>query len=166
MAGVAGQVPYSVSVAAIGGAVASVGLAGLFSPIGGGVAVGAGVVLLLAELVAVARGPKWGGLVAGAVGVSVVVVVADGLVDLSLPALIAGAGGAQVFTAAVRYAEHVIAVEGPKRSLSAVLRRLTLPVHELFLALGGQSLSGSQPLPPRLPSRLPPPSRRSRETPR
>ncbi len=140
MAGVKvpGQLAYGVGAMSIAGAFANVGLAGLLSPGVGGVVVGAAVTVFLAELMALSRGSAVGGVVVGAIGTAAVVIFADGVVELSLAGLVGGAAAAQVFVASVRYAEHVIAVEGPRRPLPAILRRLTLPASELFLALAGR----------------------------
>ena len=148
-----GQLAYSVSACAVAGAFGAVGLAGLLSPVVGGVVVGAAATVLLAEAWAASRGGPFGGLVVGALGVAAVVVLADGLVDLALPAIVGGAAAAQAFVASVRYAEHIIAVEGPRRPLAALLRRFTLPASELFLALGGQPLPGSIEAPSSPPRR-------------
>jgi hypothetical protein len=145
---VSGQLPFSLGGAVIGVVGVVVGLAGLMEPLTAGLAVGAGLALALAELCALGRAPPSAGLVAGGVGVAVVVVVADGLVDLSLPGLVGGAGFGLVVSGAARYAEHVIAVEGPARPLAAVGARFVVPFRDLALALGGQPLREPPARPP------------------
>jgi hypothetical protein len=156
MRSVVGQLPFSLGGAVIGAAGVVVGLAGLLTPVGAGVVVGAGLALAVAELCALGRLPPTAGLVGGGVAVAAVVVVADGVVDLSLPGLVAGAGLGLVVSGAARYAEHVIAVEGPARPLAAVVARLTIPIRDLALALGGQPLREPAA---RLPNRAPGPRR-------
>ena len=149
---VPGQLPFSLGGAVIGVAGVVVGLAGLVAPLPAGLAVGAGLALALAELCALGRLPPSAGLVAGGVGVAVVVVVADGLVEISLPGLVGGAGFGLVVCGAARYAEHVIAVEGPAGPLAAVGARLVVPLRDLALALGGQPLrEPAAPSPNRAP---------------
>lgn len=150
---VPGQLPFSLGAAVVGVGAAVVAMAGLVPPVMGGALVGAGVALALAELAAVSRLSPTAGLLVGGVGAGVVVIVADGVVDLSLPGLVAGAAGGLVLSGAARYAEHVIAGEGPAGVFAAVLSRLTIPVRDLALALGVQPL--------RQPA-LPPPTRGTR----
>jgi hypothetical protein len=148
MRAVVGQLPFSLGGAVLGAAAVVVGLAGLVAPLPAGLAVGAGLALALAELCALGRLPPSPGLVAGGVGVGVVVVVADGVVDLSLPGLVCGAALGLVVSGAARYAEHVIAVEGPARPLAAAVARLVVPVRDLVLALAGEPLREPAALPP------------------
>lgn len=148
MRAVVGQLPFSLGGAIVGAAGVVVGLAGLLTPVAAGLVVGAGLALAVAELCTLGRLSPGVGLVAGGVAVGVVVVVADGVVDLSLPGLVGGAAIGLVVSGAARYAEHVIAVEGPGRPGPAVLARLVVPVRDLVLALGGHPLREPAPSPP------------------
>ena len=147
---VPGQLPFSLTVAAVGVAGVVVGVAGLVVPAVAGGLVGAGIALAVTELAALSRLSPTAGLVAGGAAAGVVVIVADGLVDLSLPGLVGGAAAGLAGAAAARYGEHVIAGEGPGRAGPAVVARITIPVRDLLLALGGQALQEPAP-PPKAP---------------
>lgn len=142
-----GQLLWSLGVTAVAGAAFVVGLAGVWTPVVGGLAVGAGLALALVELATVSRLPPTAALLLGGVGPAVVIVVADGVADLSLPGLVGGAALGLVVAGATRYAEHVIVGEGPHRAGPALLARVVVPVRDLALALGGRPLRE----PPRLP---------------
>ena len=139
-----GQRLFSLVGAFIGVGLGTVGVASVLSPAAAGVCVGAGVALLLTEL------PATVGLVLGGLAVGGVVVFADGLVDLSLPGLVVGGALGLLVAGAARYAEHVVAVEGPVQPVAAALARVWLPWRDLFLALGGRPLR--QAPAPALPS--------------
>ncbi len=133
-----GQVLYSVTLAIAGVLVVVGGVAGLGGPVVGAVAVGAGLSLAVAELCALARLKVVAGLVAGGAAVATVIVLADGLMELSLPGLVVGAALGLSCAAAARYAEHIIAVEGPHHRGAAVIARWRLPWREVVDVLSGQ----------------------------
>ena len=145
-----GQRLFSLVGAFIGVGLGTVGVASVLSPAAAGVCVGAGVALLLTEVAALSRLPATVGLVLGGLAVGGVVVFADGVVDLSLPGLVVGGALGLLVAGAARYAEHVVAVEGPVQPVAAALARVWLPWRDLFLALGGRPLR--QAPAPALPS--------------
>lgn len=149
-----GQRLFSLVGATVGVGLGTVGVASMLQPAAAAVCVGAGVALLLTEVAALSRLPASAGTLLGGLGVGVVVVLADGVIDLSLPGLVAGGALGLMVAGAARYAEHVIAVEGPKRPAAAALARVWLPWRDLFLALGGRPLRQAPALAP--PSARPP----------
>lgn len=142
----AGSVVFGVVTAVVGVACAAAGAAGVLSPTVGGVAVGAGVVVAVAELAALSKLPSTAALIVAGVAAGVVVVAVEGVVDVGLPAVVVGAGLGLLLSSWWRYAEHVIAVEGPTRTLAAVLARWWLPARDLTLVLSGRPLRQPQPV--------------------
>ena len=136
----AGAVSFGVVVAVVAAAIGVVAGAGLFTPLVGGVALGAAVVVVVAELAQLARLAATLGLIAAGVAAVVVVVAVEGIVEVSLPAVVGGAGLGLLLSSWWRYAEHVIAVEGPKQALAAIAARWWLPARDLTLALSGRPL--------------------------
>ncbi len=133
-----GQLLYSLTLAVAGIVGVVVGLAGLGGPLVGAVAVGAGLAVAVAELGVLARLKVAASLVAGGAAVATVIVVADGLIELSLPGLVVGAALGLSCAAGARYAEHIIAVEGPHQRGAAVIARWLLPWREVVDVLSGQ----------------------------
>jgi len=144
----AGSVAFGVVTAAVGGACAAVGAAGLLTPGIGGFAIGLGAVVVVAELAALSRLSPTVSLVVGGVAAGVVVVAVEGVVEVGLPTVVVGAGLGLVLSSWWRYAEHVIAVEGPHRVAAAIAARWWVPARDLTLALSGRPLREQPALPP------------------
>ena len=144
----AGSVAFGVVTAVVGGAVAAVGAAGLLTPTIGGLAIGLGAVVVVAELAGLSRFSPTVSLVVGGVAAGIVVVAVEGVVEVGLPAVVVGAGFGLLLSSWWRYAEHVIAVEGPHRAVAAVAARWWLPARDLTLALSGRPLREQPALPP------------------
>ncbi len=141
MRAVAGQLAYSMSLAVAGGAAVVGGVAGVGGPVLAGVVVGAGLSLALSELSALAKLSVVAGLAIGAAAVGGVIVWADGHVELSLPGLVVGAAAGLSFAGASRYAEHVIAVEGPHSAGAALRARVLVPWRDLVRVLSAEPLA-------------------------
>jgi hypothetical protein len=122
-------------------------------PVASALAIGAGVVLATVELATLSRVPPTASIVVGGVAAAVVVAFVEGIVEAPLPAVVAGAAIAVLLSSWWRYAEHVIAVEGPTRVPAALVARFWVPARDLGLALSGQPLRQPTSLPPSSPSR-------------
>lgn len=149
----AGAIVFGAIASVVGLALAVGGLVGVMVPVASALAIGAGVVLATAELATLSRVPPAASIVLGGVSAAVVVAFVEGIVEAPLPAVVAGAAIAVLLSSWWRYAEHVIAVEGPTRVPSALVARFWVPARDLALALSGQPLRQPTPLPPSSPSR-------------
>lgn len=149
----AGAIVFGTTMSVVGLALAVCGLVGVMVPVASALAIGAGVVLATVELATLSRVPPTASLVVGGVAAAVVVAFIEGIVEAPLPAVVAGAAIAVLLSSWWRYAEHVIAVEGPTRLPAAFAARFWVPARDLALALSGQPLRQPASLPPSSPSR-------------
>ena len=136
----AGAIVFGAVTSVAGLALTVSGLVGVMVPVGAALAIGAGVVLTTVELATLSRVPPTASIVVGGVAAALVVAFVEGIVEAPLPAVVAGAAIAVLVSSWWRYAEHVIAVEGPTRLPAALLARWWVPARDLALALSGQPL--------------------------
>ena len=154
-----GRVLWALCALTVGGALVTLGGGGLVGPVAAGGALGAGAFVIGAEVLGLVRARRTtvaraASLAVGGALAAVVVVVADGLVEASLPAVVVGSGLGAIVSGAAMYGEHVVAVEGPGRALPAASARAWLAWRDLFLAFAGPPLQEtSAPPQRRLPSR-------------
>lgn len=149
----AGAIVFGAIMSLVGLALAVSGLVGVMVPVASALAMGAGVVLATVELATLSRVPPTASIIIGGVAAGVVVAFVEGIVEAPLPAVVAGAAIAVLLSSWWRYAEHVIAVEGPTHVPAALAARFWVPARDLALALSGQPLRQPGRLPPSSPSR-------------